>query len=345
MQQRYHIEDLLANEEFIEWVVRPTKESDLYWSNLIENLPERREDFFEARRIIASLKFRESEPDQLLFNRTLQNILNDKLSPTHRRLHSNNTVARLSFYLINRAAAIILIVVSLGLAYWFAQRQFGQNKVVETGHWVIKENPKGQKSTFFLPDSSRVTLNSESQLRFKSDFLENRHLELDGEAYFEVTNRDNSNFIVTTGNINTVVIGTSFNVRAYDDEESASISLNSGRVAIKGLSGDLNMILSPGEKALYDKRTKATIKTAYDRTIDLSWKDGILVFQKTSLSGFIRTIERWYDVSVKVEGVANEEWMISGKFNNESLKNVLESLRFARKIDYTLNEDSVTLKF
>jgi len=314
----------------------------MFWTSVMENQPGKRETIERARRLILLIKFREAEPDQRQFDRALESVLNDRLSVSGEKAAKQRFMPA-SYSFLSRAAAIFIIISSVVAALVFINRP---EKVADSApEWVVKSNPNGQKSTFFLPDSSRVTLNSASSLRYKSDFESDRVVELEGEAFFEVEKSDAGRFTVVAGDIRAVVLGTSFNVRDYPDEKASSVSLRSGKVSVHNIVTGEDLILSPGEKSLYDKTLGTQNKVAFDSLVDLSWKDGVMVFQKSSLSDFIKTIERWYGVEVKIAGQPGEEWMISGRFNNENLKNVLESLRFARKLEYELKDNTVVLNF
>jgi transmembrane sensor len=343
----YSVEDLLSDREFVEWVNNPTQESNMYWENLISNHPEK-ETFLKAQKIVSSIKFKEANNDPQLFNRSLNNILNNRFSASYYEVQEKSRKNRkLITYQIFKAAAVLLLIASLGAVIWSIQKSPENILTVAEVQKITKQNPKGQKTSFFLPDSTRVTLNSESSIRFLGDFKNDRTVELSGEAYFEVAHISYSEFTVKTGAVQTVVLGTVFNVRAFEDEDVVSVSLYNGKVMVEDVldeSAD-KLMLMPGEKFVYDKTSGGRNKTSFDRNLDLAWKDGVLVFQKSTLNDFVKTIERWYGVKVNIIGAPDDEWMISGRFNNETLKNILESLKFARKIDYTLNKDSVTLNF
>lgn len=342
MKKEFEFEDLLADRDFIQWVLKPTQESDIFWTSVLENQPWKVITIERARKVILSINFREADPSQPQFDRVLEKVLNDKLSSTSERSGKARTMSH-PYSFLSRAAAIFIIISSIVGALVLINRPRDVSGTID--EWVIKSNPKGQKSTFFLPDSSRITLNSESSLRYKRSFEKDRVVKLEGEAFFEIEKSDAGRFMVEAGDIQAVVLGTSFNVRDYPDEQASSVSLRSGKVSVQNAVTGLDIMLMPGEKSLFYKNSGTLDKVSYDSLLDLSWKDGVMVFQKSSLVDFIKTIERWYGVEVKIDGQPGDEWMISGKFNNESLKNVLESLRFARKLEYDLNENSVTLIF
>ena len=101
--------------------------------------------------------------------------------------------------------------------------------------------------------------------------------------------------------------------------------------------------LHPGEKIVYNSALHEAQKIEFDREEEFYWKDGILVFKQANLKDFIHTIERWYGVNVELSGNSDGEWRINGRFDNETLKVVLESLQFSRTVDYELNNKEVKL--
>jgi transmembrane sensor len=344
----HSVEDLLLDPDFVEWVKNPTVESNLYWDNLVNNHPEQKDIFFKARYLVSKIKFKEAKDDTQLFNKTLNNILNEKYSVTHDKVAiKSKKIRRLQIFNTFKIAASLLLFASLGILVWKSDGNKVSEVTIAEVYWKVKENPKGQKTTFVLPDNTKIILNSESKISYRSDFEQHREVELNGEAFFEVSKINDSPFVVKTGNINTVVLGTTFNVRAFEDEENVSISLNSGQVQIENSNIDEvdKVVLIPGEKAIYNKTNGHTHKIIFDKDQEMAWKDGVLIFNRSTINDFAKSVERWFGVNVTIVGVHDEEWMISGRFTNESLKNILESLKFARKIDYTLNENSVTLNF
>ena len=156
---------------------------------------------------------------------------------------------------------------------------------------------------------------------------------------------DQQPFRVKSGEIYTIALGTSFNVKAFETDSKISISLNTGKVKISGVHNQLEetLILNPGEKIIYNPILQEGEILEFDRELEFSWKDGILIFKKTKMKDFIDRIERWYGVKVELSGNSEDECKITGRFENETLKIVLESLQFSKKVEYKLNDKEVKL--
>src|SRR5690606_33837898 len=119
-----------------------------------------------------------------------------------------------------------------------------------------------------LPDGTQVNLNYESQLKFPKVFEGNiRKVELIGEAFFEVVKNDTMPFIVKTGDVETEVLGTSFNIRSYERGQTAEVSLVTGKVKIHYIDGSIkkeSTHLSPGEQLSYNRNSGQTVKSTFD---------------------------------------------------------------------------------
>lgn len=347
--KNFDIEDFLANEEFVRWVTDPTKDLDIFWNKWLEAHPDKKEDALRAKELLTGLKFKVTPTNKDQYNRVLHKILEEQYSKSNNKKYyyqiDNRQKKRFSINAFVRIAAAILILITSGLVWYF---KFGPlaPSYKENVELITKANPKGQKSTFALPDGTIVSLNADSKITYPSQFADVRNVELEGEAFFEVSKNIYLPFVVKSGEITTTALGTSFNVKAYEEEPDISVSLKTGKVVVKHDQPDNNeqAYLIPGEKVMYDELSQMISKTSLTND-DFAWKEGVLVFEKTKLKDFIKTIERWYGVKVEVRGNPVEEWFVNGRFKNETLEMVLESISYAENIEYKLEEDNVVLIF
>ncbi|MNJ95533.1 fec operon regulator FecR [compost metagenome] len=184
---------------------------------------------------------------------------------------------------------------------------------------------RGETYQVRLPDGSMVWINAATTLTYPASFtsLKTRTVELNGEAYFEVSKDKSHPFIVKTAKQEVVVLGTHFNVNSYVDEGQTLTTLLEGSVKING-----ETLLKPGEQAqLSDngsiKVTAANIEEA------IGWKNGFFLFDKDDLPAVMRQISRWYDVSVKYEGEIPKASFDGKVYRNLNLSKVLEVLKYA----------------
>lgn len=159
--------------------------------------------------------------------------------------------------------------------------------------------PRGGEFKIILEDSTEVWLNSESSLRYPEMFsADERRVELTGEAYFHVHKDSDRPFYVESGKQVVRVYGTSFNIRAYPDEEATYTTLETGSISLShhdGASGEV--YLSTGHQAILDHSTDRINMTVVDPAIVTSWRHGRFVFEDQPLERIMRDLSRWYDFS------------------------------------------------
>lgn len=252
---------------------------------------------------------------------------------------------------LSRIAAIfIFFIIVLFGAYWIINSATTEVKEIQSVE-IVKSNPKGQKSTIFLSDGSEVILNSGSSITYPTLFdKDKRIVKIHGEAYFEVEPEKNRPFIVKTDYLDVRVLGTSFNVRAFDNLNSIKVSLAIGQVEVYEHGKDLGSIdrimLSPGQAISYDINNMSFDKiTNFNPEAEFGWKDGLIFFNKASFSEVVSKLSNWYNVDIKVQGKPKKDWNYSGKFDNYALSNVLHALSFSEKFNYKLEGNKVTIKF
>lgn len=151
----------------------------------------------------------------------------------------------------------------------------------------------GMEYTLTLSDGTKVFLNAETKLKFPTIFKGNqRVVELEGEAYFDVRKDETQPFIVKTGAMDIRVLGTSFNVRSYVNEHDVTTTLVEGKVAVS--DGDVEKVLGPGEQAVYIKETGKMEVKEVDVSLYTAWHSGKFVFRNETLEDMMIYLSRWY---------------------------------------------------
>lgn len=166
--------------------------------------------------------------------------------------------------------------------------------------------PKGRQFRLQLPDGTKVWLNAASSIRYPVKFEGNeRRVEIKGEVYFEVAPNKNKPFFVKAGDLTEVkVLGTSFNINAYDNEEIKSTTLLDGSVIVTSLENGkpkLSMPLHPGQQ-MQQRDAQMTMNTRPNLDKVMAWKNGQFYFEGVPLEEMMRQLERWYNIEVKYEG-------------------------------------------
>jgi transmembrane sensor len=348
--------ELLTNEDFKRWVLEPTYESDIFWNKWLENHPENSDLVNAAVEFIRIKKFREhsisaEEKDQILSDIISKTTVSKSLYDSHTvsmKYGMKKDIFRFSPWFYRVAATLFFIAAFAGVAIWNLKSENNQQYTHELT-FIKKENPRGRKSVVMLPDGTRVVLNSASMITYDSNFgLQDRTVRIEGEAFFDVVPDEQHLFRVVSKDFVTTALGTSFNVRSFDDESSINISLLAGKVSVVRIE-DKNAyndhLLSPGEGFIISRQNREMERVTIDALKEYGWKDGILVFKDNNLSEVVNTLERWYDVKVKVIGQPEKSWRADGKFDNETLEQVLQGLSFTYGMEFLINKKDVELKF
>jgi len=204
--------------------------------------------------------------------------------------------------------------------------------------------PRGGEYTLVLADGSKVFLNAGSSLKYPVLFSGNlRQVKLEGEAYFEVQRNPEKPFVVDINGMQVNVLGTSFGIRAYADEEEIRTTLVSGRVNVS--AGKQVYELKPSEQAVYHKRTEAVQVVVVDTELFVGWKDGRLVFDNCSLKRILEDLGRWYSFEVFFATPAAEEIPFSLNIRkHEKFAQVLELMQSTGKIQFEINKNTVIVR-
>lgn len=251
-----------------------------------------------------------------------------------------------------RMAAVLALVVGIGATVYLSTWRQLRSATIDSpiAHQTgirLRETvvSKGKRQSLRLTDGTYVRLNADSKMSYPVAFDgKGRHVCLEGEAYFDVAKDKKRPFSITVEDLKVVVLGTSFNVKAYNDEDEISVTVRSGRVkvALTDNTGS-SVILTQNEKITFNRKTEKFQLTTIDPTVDCSWTDGFLQFNRTPLRTVEHTLERWYDVDIIIKDKALYETSFTGKHLNDSLTSALESICFAIDARYEIKGRTVTI--
>jgi ferric-dicitrate binding protein FerR (iron transport regulator) len=248
-----------------------------------------------------------------------------------------------------RIAASLLLPVLLMTGYFYA-RHTG-TLVPEAGAMKEKANPAAQQSRISLPDGSEVWLNYASTLHYPESFGGDvREVFLEGEAFFEVVENANKPFIVHTKGVDIKVLGTSFNVKSYLDDETVETTLSTGKVLIEEKTsgteavGKEPVVLKPSQKASFSKTTGQITLDEVDVRLHTAWKEEILVFRNEPYENVMKQLERRFGVKVYLPDQGEGDCGFTAKFQNEPLEDILEVIRRTTQIHYSLAENTVRIE-
>lgn len=196
-----------------------------------------------------------------------------------------------------------------------------------------------------LPDRSIVHLNSGSSLRFPVAFTgKERKVELTGEAYFEVSHNAKMPFMVAVNDMNIQVLGTRFNVKAYNDEPTIATSLLQGSVKVN--KGNAVSLLKPGQQAQLNKRGELTVSTQ-DVEMTIAWTRGYFEFndQVDDIGSVMRQLSRWYNISdVQFAGDMGARHVGGRISKRENISKVLDLLQMTGVAHFEIQGNKVVVK-
>jgi len=204
----------------------------------------------------------------------------------------------------------------------------------------------GERKSIQLPDGSVVFLNAGSSLQFQKGFgTSSRKVTLKGEAFFAVKSDPRKPFIVQTGTLRTHVLGTSFNVRAYPDDETASVTVTEGKVRVDNTNiqgpHHFTHTLLPGKKLVYEKYS-AAIDTLDEEISRIgSWRTGVLYFENESINAIAKVLERHYNRVIMVEGGKSRDCRYTVHFSNQPVETVMNVLSHLTGAGYKVRSDSL----
>jgi len=270
---------------------------------------------------------------------------------------------RIGRWIIGIAASLIIFLTA---GYFFSR---SAAPVPEPNHPIAKNiaTDKGSRTRTLLPDGSTVWLNAGSTLKFINDFEgKTREVELNGEAFFDVVKMPNRPFIVHSKDINIRVLGTSFNVRSYDDDSKLEATLFRGKIEVTRNNDPHSapIIMRPNEKISIDRepaspasknkkdsfsiKELAKVQTidslpSQDKYLETGWVYNRLEFRGDSFLELSKKLERWYNINISFEDEAVQSLRFNGSFENETAAEVFRALKIAIPFNYKITGHEVSI--
>ncbi|MDR1555412.1 MAG: DUF4974 domain-containing protein [Tannerellaceae bacterium] len=256
-------------------------------------------------------------------------------------LNQNKAAAkrRFSFRKWIPYAAAIILCLSTGISsYVYVQKETATGKK----EYVILAE-KGQRSVIYLPDGTKVWLNSYTEIRYANNYGKNKRLvSLTGEAYFEVAEDKNCPFIVNADEMQVEALGTTFNIRAYKEEKEIVATLFSGKV--QASVGNESVILYPDQHVTFNKAGRQlTTHIPQNSTYARMWRNNELAFEGHTLGDIAVSLNRMYNVQIVFESENIKQYRFSGVIKNNSLENVIEIISLIAPVSYKVKGDTIVL--
>jgi transmembrane sensor len=363
--KNFNADDFAKDAFFIKWV-KGDPESQWFWNTFLSEHPAKAGEIKEARdkvELLVSISTRE-----VLKKEAFESMRNHLMMALKAREESEKERAHASKDLKHKpktlrlwmgiAASLAIFISSALILRWNMLSQphtlqtYSEHQLqsISTDTTELRINPRGQKSVMLLPDGTKVWLNADSKLTYAKNFGERdlREVYLEGEAFFDVLSNPARPFIVRTSDLNIKVLGTSFNVKSYSDDGRIETTLVEGRVEIDKPTDfsrkDSKVVLRPNQKATFSKESHEIKIKEVAASEAVAWRHDRLVFKSESFSEVIKQLERWYNVSIRVEQNENLSCPLTASIEKESLEEILDFLAVTHKISFTISGDEVFIK-
>lgn len=214
-----------------------------------------------------------------------------------------------------RVAAVLVAGALLAAIGYFAIGNMGPDYELATSENEVRE--------ISLPDGSVVTLNTGSTLSYSKDFdQEIREVHLQGQGFFDVAGNPQKPFVVITENAEVSVLGTSFDVNAYESADETSVVVATGKVRVQ--SGTENVELLPGDIGMVNNASRSLKKEKADIAARMSWRLKSFTFQGESLGSVVEKLSEAYHMDVRLSGESLKNCQLSATFSNKSLSDILQ---------------------
>jgi ferric-dicitrate binding protein FerR (iron transport regulator) len=251
------------------------------------------------------------------------------------------SVKMYSRHFVYRAVGIaVFIALAIG---FFPSHFIHKNKAASIVSFVTQP---GQRAQVYLPDGTKVWLNSDTKLSYSTDYsLTNRNVKLNGEAFFDVVKDRYNQFNVSAGNYKVCVHGTAFNFKAYPDCSNFEVSLLRGRVSVFCLKNNALLAnLLPNYKIVISPQNGGSHIQSCDARLESLWMEGEMRIEGANLYEVSKKMEKWYGVNIHtVKFKSDREYWMTIK--TESLRETLELINKITPIDYIIKGKEVTITY
>jgi transmembrane sensor len=355
MTNEDRVDYFLLNEEFRKWVMEPDEYRNAFWYQWQDNHPEDVDAMKKARVLIDNLQYPEiclgEEVKKKIFSEVIRKT---EIGTANFRKELLELERRNSYYQnwYRIAAVISFICIYSALSVFFTHTERPQ--ITELTRHII-ESPIGKRAVYAMPDGSNIMLNAGSKIIFDEQFgKDHRRLELHGEAFFSVVQNIQLPFIVKAKDTYTEALGTSFNIRAFEFDDNVKVALQSGSVSVDKTRDwsqsdgvgveNATFLLIPGEALKIPDKGEKPEKYIFRQEIEFAWKTGVLVLQNSTFNDMLRALENWYGVVISFKGSYPANLKINGRFDNETLEQVLQGLSFTHGLQFSIKGKNVELK-
>ncbi|HKM94809.1 MAG TPA: FecR domain-containing protein [Prolixibacteraceae bacterium] len=250
-----------------------------------------------------------------------------------------NQYRKPSIKLVLQKVAAVLIIPLLAFTLWQSYHLLSSKSSITQ---TEVSTPATLRSVFTLPDGTKVWLNGSTTLQYPSQFTGNERLvQLNGEAYFEVAPNKQKPFRVKAGNIVVEAVGTAFNCTAYASDNKFETVLTEGKVNIWECAEQGKKKLAtllPNQMATYNKNRASIITKNIDPIKYIAWIDGKIIFKNDNLSDVLLRLSRWYNVDFEINKKISSDYAFTGSFDGEELTQILKYIELTTPVKFEIEQ-------
>ncbi len=357
------ITELVWNESFRKWVLEPTPELDAYWNEYLHYSPQIAPVLAQAREIVLALQVGHSA----ISEQEIRQIARGTIRTIEAEASLGTVAAEQPPPWYQRwwlgATAACLILVGMGWAmitgYTPSRNLSSYGHLVSTAprKLVEKANHTGKPLQLPLPDGSRVTLQKDSRISYAPEFAGKlREVYLSGEGFFEVVKDPSRPFVVYANELVTKVLGTSFTVKAYEDDEQVSVEVKTGKVSValgsdstikqKATHRELEgVVLTPNQKMVFSRMDIRMTKLLVEQPVVTvpAPATGTLTFEDTPATDVFAALERTYSVDIVYDEDLFRHCPLTAAFTDESLFEKLNTICKAIEAKYEVIDGQIVV--
>lgn len=333
--QDYQLTDFLLDESFNRWARRESSPEEwAFWQDWLSQYPVKQEIAEQARLLITGLRVK---PYREITEQTLHHQVDKIRLHTHQRRPIGLPIPA-QFGWWSRAAAILLLICGIGMSIWVYRNTSNQSvyaQLIQSAPIALIEKANTSKTPLSvrLPDGSRVTLQPTSRISFSKQFKgDKREVYLMGEAFFNVQKNPLMPFYVHANEVVTKVLGTSFTVKAYENQTNVQVTVRTGQVSVfarndwqraeKEVNSDVpGVVLTPNQKVVFNRQEGHFHRTIMPNPVIINHRfaNDVFVYDETPVTKIFTQLQDAYGVDIVFDEQLLKHCTLTAKFHNEPL--------------------------
>lgn len=361
---KYTVNDFLADDYFLRWVNQNDPEAEKFWKLFATLHPETNAIIEQACKLTLKLKEAEHTPIQDVQIDQLWSSLQQRIE-TPQRIDLPRVVKfqKKRYWQYGIAASLILVAVAFGASYFSSRkgaidRQTFALQVPTTEDFVEEVNNTQNAIRIHLNDGSIVSLAKGSRLKYRKSYEggESRHVFLTGEAFFDISKDPRKPFFVHANEVVTKVLGTSFNVKAYSNENNVTVAVRSGKVSVfspktsNSVKGDIQskvegVVLLPNQQVVYQRREESFDKTLVEAPVILSKEveQADFTFENESIPQVFKVLQEAYGIEIIFDDEVMKGCYITAPLGSEPLFEKLKIICRTIGASYEIMDSKVVI--